>query len=1085
MSRLNLLFLGPPRIELDGSSIKIKTRRALALLIYLGVTGESQSRDFLVNLLWPDYDQSRAKAILRRNLPALNKDLPGDWLDVDRETIGLNPNSNFWIDVSQFRKNTVQCKKHGHESGEACPDCVKTLTEAVGLYRDDFLKGFSIRGSFNFDDWQFSEAQSLHSEMVDALGRLVKWHGDQGELEAAIGYARRWLEVDRTEEEVHRHLMEFYARTGRRAAALRQYEECVKILKEELRISPQESTVELYEAIKENSLSAVEPPSPKFTDAPTNNLPIQLTSFIGREGEIQEIKGLLASTRLLTLTGSGGSGKTRLALQTASDLVEEFPDGVWVVELAALSDPSLVSQEVASVLGVREESDPLPMSPSTTGAPPSGAPGIDPLLTRLITYLQSKDMLIIIDNCEHLIEACATLCQNLLQNCPNLKILATSREALGILGETPWNVSPLSIPDSTVLPSLGTSDLSKYEATRLISERAQTILPTFEMTDRNASTVARICHRLDGIPLAIELAAARMKTLSAEEITARLDDRFRLLTGGSRTALPRQQTLRAAIDWSYNLLIQPERVLLGRLSVFMGGWTLAAAESVCAGESYLGANIQISSEQILDILTGLVDKSLVIAEEDEGKTRYHLLETVRQYGRDKLLESGESVSLRDDHLNWFLGLAEEAEDELHGHDQVEWLDRLETEHDNIRAALEWSLLTPENGDSRDDNGEAGVGLAAALSWFWLVRGYWSEGREWLEKATSEGMGVSAAARARALNGAGLLASYQLAYYRLDFLQSDYEPVVGLGEKSLSLAREVGEVKIIASSLRILAIGTFGQQDYARAKALIDESLTLSREIGDKWGTNESLRTLGFVMRLERNSDRGKELFEQSLALSREMGDKWSIAMVLIVLGLGAFEAGDHDRGVVMLEECITLGRELGGIVNGFPLPIFYLGRTALHQGDYDRAKELLEESLTLYQKLGAKIRIAASLRLLGRVAAAQEDYDRALALYRESITLSREVEDEKEITGGLEALAEVVGSHGRKGQAARLYGAAEALRESIDDFPIQEHYRDAYDLSVAALRAGLGEEAFEAVWAEGRAMSMEDAIDYALDNDET
>ena len=1070
MSSFSLFLLGPPRIESDGEPVKLNNRKAMALLAYLATSQGSHSRDSLIDLLWPHYDYSRGRTLLSTNLYVLNKIFNSDWLDADRETIALNPGADLRIDVYRFRQLLAGCRTHGHPSSEVCSDCLDPLSAAVDLYGGDFLTGFILKDSVNFDDWQIAQTQSLHSDMVDALERLVHYLSERGEFKKAIAYAQKWLEIDRINEGIHRRLMELYAKIGERSAALEQYEGCVRILKEKLGVSPQESTTLLYEAIKENRLQVAETPVPKSWEAPSNNLPTQLTSFIGREGEIQEVKALLASTRLLTLTGSGGSGKTRLALQTVSDFLGDFPDGVWIVELAALSDPSLVTQELASVLGVRDESE---------AAPPSGVPGMDPLLTRLITYLQSKDMLIILDNCEHLIEACASLCQNLLQNCPNLKILATSREALGIVGETPWNVPPLSIPDSDDLPSLGTSDLSKYEATRLFSERAQTILPTFEMTDRNVSTVARICHRLDGIPLAIELAAARVKTLSAEEITARLDDRFRLLTGGSRTALPRQQTLRAAIDWSYNLLSQPERVLLGRLSLFMGGWTLAAAESVCAGESLIEANIQIRSDQILDLLTSLVDKSLVITEEEEGKTRYHLLETVRQYGRDKLLESDESVSTRDDHLNWFLGLAEEAEDEFHGPHQVEWLNRLETEHDNIRAALDWSLLTVENSDGRDDNAEAGVRLVAALWWFWLVRGYWSEGREWLEKATSESMSVSAAARARALIGAGLLTYYQFYLAPTANYQFYLAPTAKMGEKSLALAREVENKKIIASSLRILAIGTFSQQDHARAKELLDESLTLSREIGDKWGTNESLRTFGLWMGGEENYDRGKALMEESLALSREMGDKWSIAMALVFLGARALEEGDYDRGRALLEECQALGRELGGKVNGIPLSVFYLGQMALFQGDYDRAKDLLEESLTLYEKLGAKIRIAGSVRLLGRVAAAQEDHDRAQALFKESITVSKEFEDKSGIAGGLEVLAEVIGSHGRPEQAARLYGAAEVLREAID-FPLQDYYRNAYDQSVAALRAGLGEEAFASAWAGGRAMTSEEAAEYAL-----
>ena len=403
------------------------------------------------------------------------------------------------------------------------------------------------------------------------------------------------------------------------------------------------------------------PPLKSLDDLP-NNLPIQLTSFIGRESEIAEVEGLLAETRFLTLTGSGGCGKTRLGLQVAAGLVEQFPDGVWVVELASLSDPDLVPQETASVLGVREGQ--------------SGS-----LMDTLLNYLKSRGMLLMLDNCEHLIDACRTLADTLLRSCPNLKILAASREALGIAGERAWRVPSLSLPDPQNLETLKASTLTQYEAVRLFIDRAVAVQSSFAVTERNASALAQLCHRLDGIPLALELAAARAKVLSVEEISARLDDRFRLLTGGSRTALPRQQTLRSAIDWSYNQLSEKERVLFNRTSVYMGGWTLAAAEAICAGG-------EIEEYNILDLLTSLVDKSLVVTKEEEGRTRYYLLETVRQYARDKLLESGEGVDLRNHHLEWYLDLAERSEPGLRGPDQVEWQKRLEIEHDNLRTALE-------------------------------------------------------------------------------------------------------------------------------------------------------------------------------------------------------------------------------------------------------------------------------------------------------------------------------------------------------------------------------------------------------------
>jgi predicted ATPase/class 3 adenylate cyclase len=427
-------------------------------------------------------------------------------------------------------------------------------------------------------------------------------------------------------------------------------------------------------------------PPLKSLETLPNNLPVQLTSFIGLEGEIDEVKQLLATTRLLTMTGAGGCGKTRLALQVAAVVLEDFAEGVWLVELATLSDPTLLFQAVASALNIREQ------------------PGRS-LQATIIDYLSPKQLLLVLDNCEHLVAACARLAETLLRACPHLRILATSREALGIAGETIRPVPSLSVPDPRRQPTVET--LRRSEATRLFIERAIAGLPTFSPTTRNAEPITQVCQRLDGIPLAIELAAARVKVLSVEQIASRLDDRFRLLTGGSRTGLPRHQTLRATMDWSYELLSEAERVLLRRLAVFAGGFTLETAEAVCTG-------MDAETSAVLDLLTHLVDKSLVIMEERGGTSRYRLLDTVRQYGRNKLLESGEDPRVRRRHRDWYLQLAEAAEPELHGPDQRLWLDRMEMEHDNLRTALDWSKVD-------EDGSEAGLRLAGALWWFWYVR----------------------------------------------------------------------------------------------------------------------------------------------------------------------------------------------------------------------------------------------------------------------------------------------------------------------------------------------------------------------------
>ncbi len=429
-----------------------------------------------------------------------------------------------------------------------------------------------------------------------------------------------------------------------------------------------------------------------------NNLPIQLSSFIGRERAIAELKGLLSTTRLLTLTGAGGSGKTRLALQMATNLLADFEHGVWWVELAALTDPTLVPQQVASSLGISEQ------------------PGRQ-LMDTLSDALQPKKLLLVLDNCEHLIAACAQLVETLLRSCADLRILTTSREAFTIPGETIWPVPSLGVPDAYHLPPR--EGLVKYEAVHLFIERAVSVLPTFRLTQENASALAQVCRRLDGLPLAIELAAARVKVLSVEQIAARLDDSYRLLAGGSRTALPRQQTLQATIDWSHHLLSEKERILFRRLSVFMGGFTLEAAEAVCAGNG-------IEQDEVLDLLSHLIDKSLVAVAQRSGEARYRLLETIRQYGQDKLQEFGEAANLRRNHCDWYVGLSERAESEILGARQGSWFDRLEVEHDNLRAALGWSLEQKE--------AETAARMGAAIWRFWLLRGYMSEGRRWLERA---------------------------------------------------------------------------------------------------------------------------------------------------------------------------------------------------------------------------------------------------------------------------------------------------------------------------------------------------------------
>jgi predicted ATPase/class 3 adenylate cyclase len=695
-------------------------------------------------------------------------------------------------------------------------------------------------------------------------------------------------------------------------------------------------------------------PALRSLEATPNNLPQQTTNFIGREQALTELQRLLAKTRLLTLTGSGGCGKTRLCLHVAADSLERFPDGAWLVELAPLSDPERVPQAVATVLGLKEE-------PGKT------------ISQTLSGHLKDEQLLLIFDNCEHLLEGCARLADMLLRQCPHVTILASTREALAIGGEQTYRVPSLSLPDPRHVHT--SASVAPFEAVQLFTDRALLASPDFQVTDHNASAIAAICYRLDGIPLAIELAAARVRSLSVEEINKKLDQRFRLLTGGSRTALPRQQTLRALIDWSYDLLGAAERALLHRVSVFAGGWTLAAAERVCSGNG-------VAEEEVFNLLAALADKSLVLVEERDGTTRYRLLETVRQYARDRLLESGEGEAWRDRHLAFFMSVAEEARRHLRGADQKAWVDRLDADHDNLRAALAWSSAPGANATG-------GLRLADALFMFWYVRGYFGEAYRWITGLLAVGQGVPADVRAEALAGAGVMA----------WQQGDYSAARRLHEECLSIQRSAGDRVAIARSLMNLGAVDFDQGDYAAARAK----------------------------------------FEEALAIRRKLGSAQGIAGVL------------HDLGAV-----------------------------AKASGDLDVARELFEESLATYRGIGDLWGTAISLSNLGSVAYDSADYAAARALQEESLVIRRELGDRRGIAESLEGMAGVMSACTRPGEASRIWGATERLREEIGA-PLSPTERADHDLQVSAARVAMADPtSFELAWQEGRAMTLEQAIDYAL-----
>ena len=741
--------------------------------------------------------------------------------------------------------------------------------------------------------------------------------------------------------------------------------------------------VKLYQ-INSEGLQADFPPL-KTLDVRPNNIPIQLSSFVGREEVMNQLKDLIRQSRLLTISGSGGSGKTRLAMQVGADIIDDFENGVYISELASVSDPAFILQTIINSLGIKEEAGKT-LKDSVTG------------------YLKDKKMLIIMDNCEHLINECADLAEHLLIKCPDLKIIATSREALNCRGELTFRLPSLTLPDISVNNT--PEQLSVYESVRLFIERALAVNPLFRVNNENAPAVSGICNRLDGIPLAIELAAARIKILSVEKIYERLDDRFKLLTGGKRTALPRQQTLKALIDWSYNLLPANEKILWCRLSVFNSGWTIESAEEICSDDI-------IFKEDVFDLMNLLAEKSIIIY--DDAKDRFRILETIKRYGEEKLRETEDADNFFLNHLNYYTKLSETAETKLNGEEVQNWLQVLESEHGNLQSAIEWSVLGNEN--------EKGARLAGALGRFWDMRGYNSTGRRLIDIILENSAGVSKPVLGKTLNWAGNLAKFQ----------GDYDVAEKFHEKSLSLRMEIGDERSIAESLNNIANTAFYKGDYGKAGKNYEVSLEYRRKIGDKNGIAASLSNLGNVAYFQKDLEKAQKFLNESLPLSREIGDKDAIANTLISLGNVAFEKQNFKQARIYYEECLALSRKLGNkrdIANALQ----NLGILSLDERKYDLSQKYYEESLSLRKEIGDKGPIAHSMNGLGSVALYKGDFLNAEILFEQSIEIFRKIKNKSGLGYTLNGLGYAAYSLGNNEKAQRSFEEGLILnRESGDD----------------------------------------------------
>ena len=981
---LEVNLLGQFEVLRDGRRVTIPTRNAQSLFAYLILNaGKAHRRERLAGLLWPDSSEENARSNLRHELWRLRKaiELDGEAYFVAYDlTIAFSPQGEYSLDVQRLEGAPL-------EGGTA-----DDLIAALSAYRGELLPGF-------YDEWVFVERDRLNALFETKIARLLELLQGEGRWGEVVEWATRWIGLGGWPELAYRALMSAYANTGDNSKAVATYERYAQALQKEMGLKPSEQTQALYKRLKAGWKTDVRTPQSSMTPAGQSapafplakvrlsNLPTPLTDFIGREKEIQQVERLVSSARLVTITGSGGVGKTRLAIQVAESLALQFKDGVWWVELAARFETvtsqkkELAHQQGAPTFGVGiaelVETDPVPLAVAKALRIPDSLSL--PLLEGIVEHLQEKQLLLVLDNCEHLIESCATLVERVLGDCPKVTILATSREALGVSGEKAWLLPSLSLPGGG--SALGFKDIFQSEAVSLFIERAADVVPGFQPGDLEAPTIAQICLNLDGIPLAIELAAARMKLLTVQEIAARLDQRFSLLTGGRRTALPRHQTLQAAIEWSHDLLNETERILFRRLSVFTGSFTLEAAEAICA-------NQEIRSDKVLTLLGRLVDKSLLNVEptprDPDLATRYRFLDTIRSYGQLKLDEAGETRWMRVQRTNYYLRLVEAAEPELRGPKQLTWLTRLRQEHNNLRAVLQWSL------DTNDIEGA--LKLVGSLWRYWWMQSHHNEGREWLEKVLSLPGPQPPSLRARALNGAGILAR--------------------------------------------------GQGDFDKASAFLNESLEIQRSLEDKIGIANVLNSLGILAHLQGDVNKAIDQYQECLEYRREIGDTRGIAASL------------HNLSMIYQEK-----------------------------GEFAQAEDLLNESLTLSQEVKDTRNIAATQLQLGYIMYELEKVEQAEDLFRKSMVTLKDLGGRNDIIECLEGFAGIAALLKQPRRGARLLAAAQAQRDVIG-IPVARYQQGRYQHIVESVADQLDAQGLEYYREEGRMMSLEEAIEYALSGSE-